>query len=1014
MVDSEARLTQPLRKRDLSDRRSPLIAAKLRAPTAPALVRERLDALLERVWSHRLCMVVAPAGSGKTTLVARFAAAAGASAAPVPVAWYRAEAWDDDPRTLLRYLESSLAGAIPELERGWEAIEDAAAALERWGGERVLLVVDDLHTLRGTAAEKDLARLIDYAPPSLVTLVATRALPDLDLSRLRVGGGLLEVGGDDLRFRLWEVERLFRDVYGEARPPEELAELARRTEGWAAGLQLFRLATEGWTAGERRRMLADLGHRSRMIRDYLTRNVLSQLPTELRDFLVLTGVLGRLTGPLCDALLGSAGSLDHLEELERRQVFISAIEEDGSYRYHEVLRAHLEQALVERLGEAGTRAHHRRAGELLEADGAVGDAMRAYARAEAWPDVARLLGHQGPRIAGGPPTWIDALPPALLASDPWLALATARRLRAEGRWAECVAAYQRAETTFEATEAGRLCHEERLGVEAWLATEPGRSLEGWGLMRQALREQPAAVAAMTPSGGAGLLAVALARLLAGDATGAAQALDAVAGSGSLSGSTEAAAGVARAGLDLAAEGARAASAVERAGAAAERVGAIWLARLSQAVMALSGTGAAIVGAEEVALESRRVQDPWGAALGDLFAGWGRLVAGEAAAEPLEQAAVQVAGLGAGTLEALARALAAVARARRAGTAGADDPDAPDARARLRAEAAEAVDAARRLSRRTGLLIGIAHTNLAAALLAGDDAEVHVEALRRAGLPGLDSVAAWAAGPEPRQTLAVGSSGVPASVAVEPAEAAPPVEVRLFGGLRVCVRGVAVDASTAKPRVRALLRHLAAASGRPVHREVLQEALWPEAGAEVGLRNLHVALSSLRQLLERTVPGGAALLHREGDAYVLALPPGSVCDLRDLEDSVAAGRRAAAAGDRASAIRHLRHALEPIAAELLPEDGPAEWVVLLRDRCRAVGVDAARLLAELLLAADDATGAAAACESGLALDRYADTLWRDLIEARERGGDHAAAERARQGYREVVEELGLEMPARLAR
>ena len=243
---------------------------------------------------------------------------------------------------------------------------------------------------------------------------------------------------------------------------------------------------------------------------------------------------------------------------------------------------------------------------------------------------------------------------------------------------------------------------------------------------------------------------------------------------------------------------------------------------------------------------------------------------------------------------------------------------------------------------------------------------------------------------------------------------PAVEVHLFGGLRIAIHGVTVDVSAAKPRVRALLRHLAAASGRPVHREVLQDALWPGADAEGGLRNLHVALSALRQLLERTAPGGAALLHREGDAYALALPQGSVCDLRDLEENVAAGKRAIAAGDDATAIDALRRALEPVAAELLPEDGPAEWVVALRDRCRALGVDAARLLAERLMAAGDTTGAAAGCEAGLALDRYADALWRQLIEARDKGGDHAAAERARQTYREVVEELGLDLAGGLAR
>src|SRR5205807_5764809 len=198
----------------------------------------------------------------------------------------------------------------------------------------------------------------------------SRAVPGFNLSRLRVSGALLEIGSEDLRFRSWEVERLFRDFYQEPLPPEELAELARRTEGWAAGLQLFHLATRGKPAQERRRILSALGSRSRLTREYLTRNGLGQLPTDLRWFLVRTCVMTRLTGPLCDAFLERSGSQQLLQELERRQIFTTATDDRGGYRYHEVLRSHLEQVLMEELGELQTRASYRRAGMLLEEHGA--------------------------------------------------------------------------------------------------------------------------------------------------------------------------------------------------------------------------------------------------------------------------------------------------------------------------------------------------------------------------------------------------------------------------------------------------------------------------------------------------------------------------------------------------------------------------------------------------------------------------------------------------------------------
>src|SRR5215472_5650140 len=182
-----------------------ILAAKLRAPRAEALPRERLDDLLSGLWTRRLGLVVAPAGSGKTTLLARFAATAG-----VPVAWYRPETWDGALDVFLGYLQAALRTAIGGLPGEWTSVEEAARALQTWPGDRLLLVVDDLHALEGTPAEAALERLIDYLP-SLHLLAASRVLPQFNLPRLRVSGSLLEIGGDDLRFRSWEVERLFRD-----------------------------------------------------------------------------------------------------------------------------------------------------------------------------------------------------------------------------------------------------------------------------------------------------------------------------------------------------------------------------------------------------------------------------------------------------------------------------------------------------------------------------------------------------------------------------------------------------------------------------------------------------------------------------------------------------------------------------------------------------------------------------------------------------------------------------------
>ena len=229
---------------------------------------------------------------------------------------------------MVRHLEAAVRSALPASTGGWATVEDAAAALEsrpRAGPSSSSM------TRTGSRARRPRSPSAGSSSTRrrwLAIVIGSRlAAVDSTCSRLRVGGDLLEIGPDDLRFRAWEVERLFRDHYGEPVPPDELAVLARRTEGWAAGLQLFHLATRGKSAEERRRILAAVGAGSRLIREYLTWNVMADLPEELRDFLVETCVLGRLTGPLCDRLLDRRGSAALLDELYRRQIFTVELDE---------------------------------------------------------------------------------------------------------------------------------------------------------------------------------------------------------------------------------------------------------------------------------------------------------------------------------------------------------------------------------------------------------------------------------------------------------------------------------------------------------------------------------------------------------------------------------------------------------------------------------------------------------------------------------------------------------------
>ena len=395
-------------------------------------------------------------------------------------------------RSFVRHLEAALRSALPDLPGGWITIEDVAKALESQPAPAAALVIDDGHALEGTAAERALSRLIDYAPPWLAIIVACRVPPSINLPRLRVSGELLELGPDDLRFRAWEVEQLFRDVYHDPVLPGDLAVLARRTEGWAAGLQLFHLATRGRSADERRRVLSGAEMSGRLLREYLAQNVLFGLREDLREFLVDTCVLGRLSGPLCDRLRGTTGSGALLDELARRSVFTVPVEDaDDAFRYHEVLRQHLDRMLVEAFGEAEARARHARAGEVLEADGALPEALRAYCRAEDWVAVRRLLGGQGERLAATEQgAWVDAVPPAIERHDPWVALAAARRARNDGRWSAAIDGYIRAEAAFGPSRAADAPRRERQRIAAWLDPVAMPTPDAVGALRSGLVREP--------------------------------------------------------------------------------------------------------------------------------------------------------------------------------------------------------------------------------------------------------------------------------------------------------------------------------------------------------------------------------------------------------------------------------------------------------------------------------------------------------------------------------------------
>jgi DNA-binding SARP family transcriptional activator len=944
-------------------------AAKLRLPALHAVARERLLALVPRLWDHRLTLLVAPAGSGKTTLLAQLAAAAG-----VPTAWYSVDSSDVEQSVFLRGLEAAATASWPGTVGGWVSVKDGARAVEAITSERVLLAVDDFHLLGGTEAEPMLERLLAHAPPRLAVVIASRTRPGLNLPRLAVAGQMLELGPDDLRFRAWEVERLFRDHYGEPLPPEDLAELARRTEGWAAGLQLFHLATAGKPLRDRRTALAKLRTRWDAASEYLARNALEDLPDELREFLVDTCVLGRLSGAICDEFLDRAGSAAILAELERRQIFTSSVGGSGEYRYHEILRTQLEALLADRMGEPEARTLHRRAGRLLERAGAMPEALRAYAHGEDSKAVRRLLGRRTDEALDGDGFWLDALPEALVRDDPWLLLAAARRDRAAGRFRSAMETFRRAEERFGSARPAESCRRERIQLASWLDPASAQHPHDWlEVLRRAVSREPDAATQATPEivGVEARLVRGIAALLSGRPLDAQQFLAGVREDAQATPGLVAAARVGSAAASLLIGSPQGRVEAELAVEDSERAGLLWLARISRTALGLVAEPECQAAAEVALVESECSGDPWGEALGALLCGLGALNAPGRAQLHLERAAAGFHSLGAAVLEAWAQAALSLALAS------------------LKAPAAKrAAQKAAAYARTVGATGALA---FAYAALAKSDAGAlgtHTRLLREA----LDETGLVLAAIEgPCDPILPGKPG-------------RSVAVTCFGHFSLTVDGRELDLTAVKPRARQALKLLALNAGASVHREVLMEALWPNGDPRSAGRNLQVAVSAVRGVLG-TDSGGPTIV-RDGDCYRLALPPDSAVDLLGFDRALEAARTARRERDLDRCGEALRRAVDMHVSDLLAEEGPAEWIVYERERRRSEASQAAQDLGEVLLEQGRPVAAARACERGLRIDRHNDELWRLCIHAFERAGQAAAAAEAGRRYKRTLAELEL--------
>ena len=321
-----------------------LAVSKLRRPLIrPGTVRRSL--LIERLARgdpRPIVSVVAPAGYGKTTLLAQWAERNGQS-----FAWVSVDEADNDAKVLLSYVAEALDAVEPIDERVFDALASPVSSVPgsvvpRLGSafssmiSPIVLVLDDVHVLRDSECRAALSVLADHVPGGSRLALAGRAQPPLRIARLRAEGKILEIGPNDLSLTRGEAASLLRNV-DLALGEDDVTELHERTEGWPAGLYLAALyLREG---GPLASAAVSFGGDDRLVSDYLESEFLARISTRQRVFLTRTAVLERMCGPLCDAVLDMGGSAAILADLAGSNLLLVPLDRRGQwYRYHHLFR----------------------------------------------------------------------------------------------------------------------------------------------------------------------------------------------------------------------------------------------------------------------------------------------------------------------------------------------------------------------------------------------------------------------------------------------------------------------------------------------------------------------------------------------------------------------------------------------------------------------------------------------------------------------------------------------------
>jgi LuxR family maltose regulon positive regulatory protein len=408
-----------------------LIKAKCHPPriTEQRVLRRDLSEKLAGALDHQLTIVTAPAGYGKSTAVVDWLGMTG-----LPVAWVSLDANDNHPEVFWRYICLALDGILggvgeaisyclssPELLKTNTHLHILIDQLSA-GKNEIILTLDDFHLITIPEILKSFSYFVNYLPSHVHLILISRTEPGMKLTKLRLSGGLLRIGFNDLRFQTGEIAQFYQ-VKGLTFEREELDRIEQYTGGWAAALVAVAMDPEAGRNCERRDLNGKLSRSELLIDKFLEEELLSKWPEQKRNFLLKTSILESLCGPLCDAVTGLSGSSEILRGIWLQNEFLIAMDAENCwYRYHPLFDKFLRKLLAKQAGSSFAGLHLK-AARWYQESGLTSPAMDHYLQAGRFDAAVQLIKSQwGLLFARGEYSrlflWLQQIPEKLIQNHP--------------------------------------------------------------------------------------------------------------------------------------------------------------------------------------------------------------------------------------------------------------------------------------------------------------------------------------------------------------------------------------------------------------------------------------------------------------------------------------------------------------------------------------------------------------------------------------------------------------------